>query len=119
MIPWAGFPEIYLHRDPVDLRKSIDGLSVLVTEAFGRDPLGGGLFVFTNRRRYLIKILYWDRTGFALWQKRLEKARYRWPKVGQAADIILLDAQQLQWLLDGYDVWRMKPHETVTVSHVF
>ena len=119
MIRWDGYEEIYLHRDPVDLRKAINGLSVMVGESFGRDPFGGALFLFSNRRGNLIKILYWDRTGFALWQKRLEKARYKWPKLGMTENVVPLDACQLNELLEGYDVWRSPPHETVTVSHLF
>ena len=118
MIRWDGCQEIYLHRDPVDLRKAINGLTIMVTESFGMDPLGGSLFLFSSRRRNLIKILYWDRTGFALWQKRLEKARYKWPKIGTVDEVVTLDVQQLSWLLDGYDLWKMKSHETVRYTHV-
>jgi transposase len=116
MISWNDVGEIYLHWEPVDMRKSIDGLSAVVSEGIGRSPFSGTLFVFTNRRRNMIKALYWDRTGFALWHKRLEKAKYKWPKVG--ADVVELDGQQWSWLLEGYDLWKMKPHETLTYSHV-
>lgn len=118
MISWAGFGEIYLHRDPVDMRKAIDGLAVVVSEGMGKSPLSGTLFVFTNRRRNLIKALYWDRTGFALWQKRLEKAKYKWPKVGTTEGVVSLNEQQWSWLLEGYDLWKMRPHEAVTFTHV-
>jgi hypothetical protein len=64
--------EVYLCRDPVDLRKSIQGLSVLVEQTLGLDPFAQRLFVFCGRRRDKIKILYWERSGFVLWYKRLE-----------------------------------------------
>jgi transposase len=118
MIRWDGFGEIYLHRDPVDLRKSIDGLSLVVSEGMRKSPFSGTLFVFTNRRRNRIKALYWDRTGFALWQKRLEKARYKWPKAGIAEEVVSVKEPQWSWLLEGYDLWTMKAHEAVMVSRV-
>lgn len=99
------FPElpIYLYLDAVDFRKSINGLSIIVEEELGRSPFDAGLFLFCNQQRDKIKILYWDKTGFALWYKRLEKYRYKWPRSSQAAEMLLTE-QQLQWLLDGYDI---------------
>jgi len=69
--------EVYLCRDPVDLRKSIQGLSVLVEQTLGLDPFAARLYVFCGRRRDKIKILYWERSGFVLWYKRLEKGALR------------------------------------------
>lgn len=72
-------PEIYLYRESVDFRKSINGLAAII-ESDTDLPLGSGaLFLFTNKQRDKIKVLYWDKTGFALWYKRLEKAKYKWP----------------------------------------
>lgn len=71
------FPEgsirIFLHERPVDMRKSFDGLYALVKHVLGEDPLSGGLYVFVNRRGNYLKALYFDRTGFCLWAKRLER----------------------------------------------
>ena len=67
MIQWDHDVTVYLHRDPVDFRKSINGLSVIVDEAMKRSPFAPGLFVVCNRRRDKLKVLYWDKTGFALW----------------------------------------------------
>jgi len=93
--------EVYMAIDSVDMRKSIDGLSMLVAREFDLDPFCGRLFVFGNRRRTMMKVLYWDRNGFCLWQKRLERDRFRWPK--SSAPILELEQRQLQWLLDGLD----------------
>ena len=106
MRPSNDLPAVYLCRDVVDFRKGINGLSILVEETLQRDPFSEQLFVFCNRRRDRVKILYWERSGFCMWQKRLEKARFKWPcKV--ASDVITLSGQQLNWLLDGYDVMRL------------
>ena len=76
MFRFAPDAEVYLHRSPVDFRKQIDGLAVLVQTSMALDPLREALFVFTNRRQDRIKILWWDRNGFCLWLKRLEKNRF-------------------------------------------
>ena len=70
---------VYLAMGHTDMRKAINGLSVLVESRMQLDPFSGSLFVFTNRRRNILKVLYWHRNGFCLWQKRLEKHRFRWP----------------------------------------
>lgn len=71
--------QIFLHRDFVDFRKAINGLTAIVESELGRDAYNGALFVFCNKAKNKLKILYWDKTGFALWQKRLEKQRFKWP----------------------------------------
>ena len=71
--------QIYLAREPVDLRKSIDGLSLLVSQMLGQDPFSAQLFVFVNRRRDKLKALSWDQNGFILYYKRLERGHLRWP----------------------------------------
>jgi transposase len=111
------FQEILLHRLPVDGRKMINGLALLVEGEIGKSPFGGGLFVFTNRRRDTVKILYWDRTGFALWIKRLEENRFRWP-LKMDGDTVPLGSRELEWLLDGIDITSVKPHATLAYSSV-
>jgi transposase len=103
---------VYLCREPVDFRKSIDGLSAVVEQFLGLDPFGDPLFVFVNRRRDKIKVLYWERSGFVLWYKRLEKARFPWPEAEGGATLTL-SGRELNWLLDGIDFFRVKPHETL------
>lgn len=104
--------EVRLCCEPVDMRKSIDGLSVLVEQELELDPFAAQLFVFSNRRRDKLKILYWDRSGFALWYKRLEKARFPWPQTHDAA-VVSLTGRELGWLLDGIDFFRLAPHQTL------
>lgn len=93
---------VYLYRAPVDFRKSINGLALIVEQELQLDPFNASLYLFSNRTRDKIKILYWDKTGFALWYKRLEKARFKWPV--RCSDAFEISAQQLHWLLEGYDI---------------
>ena len=102
------FKKVFIHREPVDMRKAINGLSEIVqTEGMGHlmDP---HLFVFSGRRRDVVKILYFDRGGFCLWQKRLEVEKFPWPRK-LTESVVTVTPEQLCWLLDGYDVWKMKP----------
>ena len=95
--------EIFLHRDFVDFRKSINGLTAIVEDELNRDAFTGALFVFCNKAKDKLKILYWDKTGFALWYKRLEKQKFKWPsKVGD--NEFALSSEQLNWLLTGFEV---------------
>ena len=97
MIGLPSQGRIYLRRAATDMRKSFDGLSGLVRGEFGQDPLTGDLFVFMNRRRDLLKALYWDRDGFALWAKRLERGRFMLPAGADRE----LDRATLALLLEG------------------
>ena len=92
---------VYLALGSTDLRKAINGLSVLVEQAMGLNVFSGDLFVFCNRRQNIIKILYWDNNGFALWHKRLEEHRFKWPKLPE--QVIQINRKQLSWLLAGLD----------------
>ena len=82
MHPGASIGQVYLCCLPVDFRKQIDGLAALVESELELNLFGDALFVFANRQRSRMKILYWHRNGFCLWQKRLEKARFAWPAPG-------------------------------------
>ena len=108
MIHWEDVP-VYLHRQPVDFRKSINGLTQVVEKAMGHSAMEPALFVFGCRGRDKVKVLYWDRTGFCLWYKRLEKDRFAWPKTTQDA-VMRLSVEQMEWLFRGFDILRMKPH---------
>jgi transposase len=107
MIQWGDVP-IYLHRAPVDFRKSINGLSFIVQESMELDAFCGALFVFGSRRRDKMKILYWDKTGFCLWYKRLEKDKFKWPRTGDA--VLTVSREQFDWLLRGLDIVKLTPH---------
>jgi len=100
MISVPGPVRIYLHRAATDMRKSFDGLSGLVRSEFGRDPLSGDWFIFMNRRRDLVKVLYWERNGFALWSKRLERGRFTLPSSPDPE----MDRTSLVLLLEGVKV---------------
>lgn len=99
MLALTGATRIYLYRGAADMRKSFDGLSGLIRSELGGDPLSGALFVFCNRRRTMVKLLYWDRDGLALWYKRLEKGTFRLPKPEAGAAEI--DRRSLSLLLEG------------------
>ena len=108
MMHWENVP-VYLHRQPVDFRKSINGLSLLVAQGMGMSSFQQALFVFGSRSRNRIKVLYWDQTGYCLWYKRLEKDKFHWPKSARG-EVLTLSAEQFDWLLRGFDILKMRPH---------
>jgi transposase len=95
----TGSTRIYLYRGACDMRKSFDGLSGLVRSELGADPLSGSLFVFCNRRRTMVKVLYWDADGLAIWYKRLEQGRFTLPRMISCDGRI--ERRQLAMLLEG------------------
>ena len=109
MNPFPGNTRVYLATGATDLRKALDGLSILVAERLALDPFSGHLFAFCNRGRTNIKILYWDRNGFCLWQKRLERHHFTWPQ--SEVHVLDLDPRQLAWLIDGLDPLKVKAHK--------
>ena len=106
--------DIFIQPGPTDLRKAINGLSIHVQDEMQNDPFSGSLFLFCNRSRKLLKLIYWDRNGFCLWLKRLEQDKFPWPKNKAEAQRITFD--QLKLLLDGIDFW--KAHRKLTYSKV-
>ena len=117
MRPSKSLPRVFLCLQPVDFRKSIDGLSLIVQEQLALDPFEATLYCFINRRADKVKILYWERNGFCLWYKRLEKQHFHWPS-SDDGDVVTLDGQQLNWLLDGIDLWRNAPHRELNFTAV-
>jgi transposase len=101
--------KVYVHRDAVDFRKNITGLSAVVEQALGLDPFAPAVYVFRNRRSDRIKLLMWERNGFWLLMKRLEADKFVWPR-GDA--VLELTVEQLHWLLDGIDLAAMRKHPT-------
>ena len=91
---------------------------MIVQDEMSLDPFSQALFVFCNRSRNRIKILYWQRNGFCLWLKRLEKDKFAWPLKRRAESIVSISSQELQWLLDGFDIWRQPPHQSLFFDEV-
>ena len=115
--PSNDLAAVYLCREAVDFHKGMNGLAVLVEQTLSLDPFSEQVFVFCNRNRSLVKMVVWEGNGFVLWMKRLEKARFKWPLMLNL-DVVELNAQQINWLLDGYDLTLMQghaflPHHTV------
>jgi len=109
--------KVYLAMGSTDMRKSINGLSILVSEQFELDPFSGHLFAFCNRKQNMIKILYWDRNGFCLWHKRLEKHFFRWPS--SKKEIMAIEKRELTWLMDGIDIHQKQAHKTLHYSTLY
>ena len=96
---------IFISTAPADMRRSFDGLSAMVKYVIQENPMSGHLFVFTNKRRDRVKVLFWDRTGFVIWYKRLEEGRFRFPSTPEpGANHVELEAGQLTLLLEGIDL---------------
>jgi transposase len=106
--------EIYVRPGHTDMRKAINGLTVMVQDYMDQNPLSGSLYLFCNRQRRILKALYWDRNGFCLWQKRLEKHKFPWPMTQE--DARQISTEQLSLLLKGIDFWH--EHTALKYSHV-
>lgn len=104
--------KVYIALGTTDMRKSINGLSLLVEEQFGLDLFTGDMFAFCNRRRDLVKILYWQENGFCVWMKRLEKDVFRWPDSEEEVKVVSTVA--LEWLLRGLDL--SQAHQRLSYS---
>lgn len=100
--------QIYICTEPTDMRRGFDGLSSMTENVMKRDPLSGHLFVFRNRNRDKLKILYWDRDGLAIWYKRLEQGTFQFPTDGKSTDDKPVSTEittcQLSLLLGGIDL---------------
>ena len=105
---------IFLRPGTTDLRKAVNGLSMIVQETIKQDPFSGSVFLFCNRERKLLKAVYWDKTGFWLCQKRLEKNRFPWPY--DESEARELTADELQMLLSGIDFF--KAHKELNYKKV-
>jgi transposase len=102
MIFQPSATRVYIALGATDMRKSINGLSLLVEDQFGLDLFSGSLFAFCNRRRDLVKVLYWQENGFCVWLKRLEKDIFRWPESEE--EVMEVNQVALEWLLHGLDL---------------
>jgi transposase len=107
---------VFIATEATDMRKSIDTLSALVKDNLAKDPFSGHLFVFCNKRGDKIKVLYWDRNGFCLWYKRLERGIFRLPKVQEK--VFMIAPNELNLLLEGIDLTDRKRLSAVEFSAV-
>ena len=105
---------IFIRPGSTDLRRGSNGLTVIVQETMKQDPFSGSVYLFCNRDRKLLKAVYWDKTGFWLSQKRLEKEKFPWPETTEAARE--LNVEELKMLLAGIDFF--KAHKTLYYQKV-
>lgn len=117
MRPGIDGPRVYLCTEAVDFRKSISGLSLIVEQSLELNPFEPVLYVFVNRKRDKLKILYWERNGFCLWYKSLQQERFKWPSSNRSATVTV-SSEELNWLIDGFDLWSHKPHRTMLLESV-
>lgn len=110
---------IYVATSPVDMRKSFDGLAAIVKNSFLKNPLDGTLFVFINRAADRMKILYWDRDGYALWYKRLEAGRFRLPvaMMSDGKQVVMVSAAQLAMILEGIEPVEVKKRKRFSLEN--
>ena len=112
MIRPSKITQAYLYTGTVDMRKSIDGLAALVENNLELNPMQDAVFVFCNRGRDKIKILYWEKNGFVLWYKRLEKQKFKWLK-DISSTPCEISGYRLNQLLDGLNIFSGKPHQSL------
>jgi len=115
MLSGIGSERVYLAIGSTDLRKSINGLSAIVQECYELDPFSMDLYVFCNKNRDRLKILRWQHNGFWLYIRRLDKAKFNWPKSADS-DTIEVSGRELGWLLDGLSIHQSKAHRKTSPS---
>lgn len=119
MLSLPASVRIFLCLEVTDMRRGFDGLAAMVSEVLKDDPLSGHMFVFRNRRSDRVKILYWDRDGFALWYKRLEKGTFRFPSVtSRRSQRVEVKASDLMMLLDGVDLRSVRRETRYARAHL-
>lgn len=108
MLSLSTSTRIFIAIDATDMRKGFDGLCGLVSSKLQQDPLSGTLFLFVNRRRDRLKILYWDGDGLAIWYRRLEQGTFQMPSCDQDASSVQIKSDELMMLLRGIDYTNVK-----------
>lgn len=116
MLAVSALARVYLYMHAVDMRRSFDGLMAIVEAEFARDIRLGDYFMFVNKRRDRIKIIWWDRDGLAIFMKRLEAGTVQKPAAGSDAKSLVIDHAQLSMLLTGIDVSNVKRRKRYEVS---
>lgn len=117
MIQFDEIPKIYLIKNATDLRKGINGYSTIVQNEFKLDPFEDALFLFCNRTKDKMKILYWDGTGFWLLYKRLDEGKFKWLKSSKD-ECITITHQQFRWLLEGLNINQRKAFKKKKYKYV-
>jgi len=112
---FVDIQKIYLYREPVDFRKAIDGLALMVEQEMDCSPFAPAIFVFCNKGRDKVKVLYWDQTGFCLWYKRLEKETFKWPR-HHPDEVLLLSETQWQSILSGFPIMGHQSLDFTSIS---
>ncbi len=116
MLPFIN-SKLWYYNQPIDFRKQIDGLVMLLADQLNQDPTSGHIFIFRSRGGDRIKLLYWERNGFWLMYKRLEKGRFKFPNINDSQ--LELKPEQLSWLLSGLNIENHKLLPTVNVSNFY
>jgi len=114
MKPDLNTARVFIRPGYTDLRKALNGLTIIIEQEMTGEVFSGNLYIFCNRERKLIKAIWWDKTGFWLNQKRLEKDKYPWPETKEA--VLELSAENLTMLLSGIDIF--KAHKPVIFNKV-
>jgi len=110
--------KIYLQQEPVDMRKAINGLTALIVDHFAESPQSGHLFIFYNKKRDKVKAIYWDKNGFVLHYKRLDRLQFKFtPSIEDG--VLEINRNQLQWLLAGLDFQLMEQFSELNYTNYY
>ena len=116
MLTWPPTVRIFVSTQPTDMRRSFDGLAMMTRENMGQDPLSGHLFVFFNRRCDRVKIMFWDRSGFCIWYKRLEQGVFRLPQSIVKTSNPEVEVSDLSLILEGIDLSSARRRKRFTLG---
>jgi len=114
MLNTLSAAHVYLVTGYTDMRKSINGLSLIISEQLDFNPYDGSVFVFCNKGRDKLKILYWEHNGFWLYYRRLDKGKFQWPAANQNQLSLALSYRELSWLLSGLSLMQKQAHQGIT-----
>ena len=116
MLTWPPTVRIFVSTQPTDMRRSFDGLAMMTRENMGQNPLSGHLFVFFNRRGDRVKIMFWDRSGFCIWYKRLEQGVFRLPQSIVNMPNPEVEVSDLSLILEGIDLSSARRRKRFTLG---
>jgi transposase len=116
MLTVSAQTRIFMALGATDMRQGFDGLCGIVIEQLKKDPLCGALYLFINKRRDRMKVLYWDGDGLAIWYRRLEQGTFRFPKVSQENSCVEIRSEEFTMLLRGIDLSSVKRHKRFSLA---